>query len=181
VQDVLLSDKKRSRLFLPANRDLALHFRLRSLGSRVRGIENSQLVFSMTALRKLKGRPIMEVGKRTKKIDARFTEEEYKTILDLEQTLGIRKTDLVRAALLKNAKILAINAMELIALLDQAGAELGRSGNNINQLARHANILNKKGAVSSVIIERFNMLLEQYLSNQKDLETALRKIIRRMT
>jgi hypothetical protein len=134
----------------------------------------------MTALRKLKGRPLLKEGKRTKKIDARFTEQEYKEILELEMTLGIRKTDLVRAGLLKNSQPTIINAKELIAQLDQAGAELGRSGNNINQLAHYANILVKKSVLSPVVVERFNILLEQYLTNQKDLETALRKIIRMM-
>ncbi|MFS2185620.1 plasmid mobilization relaxosome protein MobC [Mucilaginibacter sp. Mucisp84] len=118
--------------------------------------------------------------KRIKKIDARFTEEEYKLVLEMENTLGIRKTDLVRNGLLKNGNAVIINAKELIGQLDSAGAELGRSGNNINQLARHANRLAKKGLLSPVVVERFNSLLEQYLVNQKDLETALRKIVRSM-
>jgi hypothetical protein len=118
--------------------------------------------------------------KRTKKIDARFTEDEYKLVVEMEQTLGIRKTDLVRNGLLKNGRAVIINAKELIGHLDKAGAELGRSGNNINQLARYANMLVKREVLSPVVAERFNILLEQYLANQKDLETALRKIIRMM-
>jgi hypothetical protein len=118
--------------------------------------------------------------KRTKKIDARFTADEYKQILEMERTLGIRKTDLIRNGLLKNAKTVIINAKELISQLDKTGAELGRSGNNINQLARYANILVKKETLSPVVAERFNILLEQYLANQRDLEAALRKIIRMM-
>ena len=117
---------------------------------------------------------------RTKKIDARFTEDEYKLVLELERTLGIRKTDLVRNGLLKNAKTVIINAKDLIGQLDRTGAELGRSGNNINQLARYANSLVKKEVLSPVVAERFNVLLEQYLANQRDLETTLRKIIRMM-
>jgi len=118
--------------------------------------------------------------KRTKKIDARFTEEEYKLVMEMEKTLGIRKTDLVRNGLLKNSRSVIINAKELIGHLDKAGAELGRSGNNINQLARYANMLNKKDILSPVVVERFNVLLGQYLDNQKELETVLRKIIRMM-
>lgn len=123
----------------------------------------------------------MKTGeKRTKKIDARFTEDEYKLVLEMEQTLGIRKTDLVRNGLLENSKPVIINAKELIRHLDKAGSELNRSGNNINQLARYANSLNKKDILSPVVVERFNILLGQYLDNQKDLETVLRKIIRMM-
>lgn len=124
------------------------------------------------------GRPAKTENKRIKKIDARFTEEEYNIVLELEKTLGIRKTDLVRTRLLQNAPLAVINGKELILVLNQIGAEIGRSGNNINQLAKYANILRKKGLLSVVISERFNILFEQYIQNQKLLEAALRKIIR---
>jgi hypothetical protein len=130
----------------------------------------------MTALRK-SGRPLLTAGKRTKKIDARFTEDEYKTVLALEKSLGVRKTDLVRTRLLQEAPAILINAKEVIAQLDAIGTELGRSGNNINQLAKYANILQNKGALSPVVTERFNLLFEKYVENQKSLETALRKVI----
>ena len=116
--------------------------------------------------------------KRVKKIDVRFTEEEFKVVLELEKTLGVRRTDLVRTRLLQDARLTIINAKELIAALDRVGTELGRCGNNINQLAKYANILNKYGRLSPVVIERFNVLFENYIENQKNLEAALRKIIR---
>ena len=132
----------------------------------------------MTFSRKVKGRPAKTAGKRTKKIDARFTEDEYKTILELEKTLGVRKTDLVRSRLLANARLTVVNAKELIALLDGVGTELGRCGNNINQLAKYGNVLSKHGRLSPVVMERFNVLFEGYIDTQKALEIALRKIIR---
>lgn len=125
-----------------------------------------------------KGRPVKEEGKRIRKIDARFTEDEYQVILELEKTLGIRKSDLVRNRLLQDARLAIVNAKELIGFLDSTGAEMGRCGNNINQLARYANTLNKKGVLSPVVIETFNVLFEQYIRNQRTLETALRRIIR---
>lgn len=125
-----------------------------------------------------KGRPLKETGKRIKKIDARFTQDEYDTILELEKTLGVRKTDLVRTRLLQDARLTIVNAKELIGFLDKVGAEMGRCGNNINQLARYANILKKKGVLSPIVSERFNILFEQYIQYQKQLEISLRKIIR---
>ena len=122
----------------------------------------------------------MKKENRTKKIDARFTETEYTIILALEKELGVRKTDLVRSRLLANAPAVVINAKELIQSLDSIGAELGRSGNNINQLARYANILNNKKVLSPVVMERFNTLFEQYIANQKILEIVLRRIVRAM-
>jgi hypothetical protein len=122
----------------------------------------------------------MKKDNRTKKIDARFTEAEYQLVLALEKELGVRKTDLVRMRLLSDAPAVVLNAKELIRSLDSIGAELGHSGNNINQLARYANILNKKRMLSPVVMERFNILFEQYISHQKNLEAALRSIVRAM-
>lgn len=124
------------------------------------------------------GRPQKTSGKRSRKIDARFTEDEYQVICELEKTLGLTKTELVRQRLLNDAGPMVVNAKHLIVLLDQVGAEMGRCGNNINQLAKYANILKKRGMLSPVVSERFIMLFEQYIENQKQLETALRRIIR---
>lgn len=118
--------------------------------------------------------------RRIKKIDARFTEDEYKVIEDLEAGLGMSKTDLVRSRLLATGPQIVVDAKALLAHLNDIGTELGRSGNNINQLARHANILNKKGRLEQGVFEQFNSLFSGYLENQQKLEIALRKILRTM-
>ncbi|MBS1500695.1 MAG: plasmid mobilization relaxosome protein MobC [Bacteroidetes bacterium] len=128
--------------------------------------------------RKQTGRPKMTEGKRTKKVTARFTEDEYKTISGLEETLGISKTDLVRERLLHGARLTIINAKELIDELAKIGTELGRSGNNINQFARYANTLNKKNVLSPQVMDSFNLLFAKNLENREALEITLRKIIR---
>lgn len=125
-----------------------------------------------------KGRPQLESGKRIKKIDARFTEDEYNLILSLEQTLGISKTELLRRKVLNNAGTTIINAKELIINLDNIFAEMGRVGNNINQLAKHANTLKLRGAMSPLIIEQFDSHFLKYLQLQQQLEISLRKVIR---
>jgi hypothetical protein len=130
------------------------------------------------AKRILKGRPVLLEGKRSKKIDARFTEDEYKVVLALEKELSIKKSDLIRRALLSNAPKVLVNAKEMLRLLDAIGLELSRSGNNLNQLARYANILKKRSMLSPVVVERFNYLFETYLSQQKDLDSSLRKVLR---
>ncbi|MEJ2884639.1 plasmid mobilization protein [Pedobacter sp. GR22-6] len=128
--------------------------------------------------RKLAGRPVLESGKRTRKIDVRFTEEEYQLIQDMEKTLDIKKTDIVRMRVLGSASSQLLNAKELIAALDSVGGELGKSGSNINQLARYANVLQNRGMLSVQVLEQFNLLFEKYLSNQQLLELTLRKIMR---
>jgi hypothetical protein len=81
---------------------------------------------------------------------------------------------------LSEAKKTIINSKELIKFLDTTGAEMGRIGNNINQLAKHANTLRLKGVLHPEIINHFNKLFEDYILVQQNFEAALRKIIRAM-
>jgi len=127
------------------------------------------------------GRPSKADANRTKKITVRFTEDEYRMIGELEETVGISKTDLVRERLLHSARLTIINAKELTAVLNAVGTELGRSGNNINQLARYANTLTKKNVLSLAVIEHFNTLFATHIENRRQLEAALRKIILALT
>jgi hypothetical protein len=129
---------------------------------------------------KRKGRPPLTEGRRTFKIDVRFTADEYKLILDMEQAVGISKTNLVRQRVLKNGDGTVINAKALISALNQIGAELGRSGNNLNQLAHYANVLNLKEILSPGVVERYLLLLEENLKSRSKLDATLRKIIRQL-
>jgi hypothetical protein len=124
------------------------------------------------------GRPPMVCGKRDKKIDVRFTSDEFELILKLEKTLGISKADLIRNRILTGSDRVIINAEQLMGALDLLGTEMGRAGNNINQLARYANALNRQGILSVVVAERFNILLLDYQELQKRLEVLLRRMIR---
>lgn len=128
--------------------------------------------------KKQPGRPLMVRGKRDQKIDVRFTRDEYELILKLEKTLGISKADLIRNRILKGSERLIVNAAQLICALDLLGTEMGRTGNNINQLARYANALNRQGMLSVVVVERYNILLGNYQELQKRLEVLLRRMIR---
>jgi hypothetical protein len=130
--------------------------------------------------KRLTGRPQLMEGKRNKRIIARFTELEYREVTELEIELGVSKTDLIRMRILSDAKKSVINSRELIKYLDDAGAEMGRIGNNINQLAKHANTLKLKGALNPAIIAQFNVLFEEYIQVQQKFEISLRKIIRAM-
>jgi|GEM_PF-5468542 Bacterial mobilisation protein (MobC). len=89
----------------------------------------------------------MKSGKRTKKVDVRL--------------------------LKRNTMV--INAKAIIDHLDLIGAELGRTGNNINQLARYANTLQKRGSLSMQIMNRFEVLFHKHIEIQNLLEVSLRK------
>ncbi|WP_255563123.1 plasmid mobilization relaxosome protein MobC [Mucilaginibacter sp. 21P] len=158
-QDVFLSDKK----------DLAL---------ALEGNGKHRNSFFQEESEMPKGRPRIDVGKRSKKFDVRFTEDEYKTILSLEKALGISKTELVRKRTLDKAAITLVNAKELIVSLDHIFAEMGRIGNNINQLAKHVNTLKLRGALSPLVVAQFDARLDLYIQIQQQLEVSLRKVIR---
>ncbi|WP_345947690.1 plasmid mobilization relaxosome protein MobC [Mucilaginibacter sp. PAMB04274] len=132
----------------------------------------------MTASGKLAGRPKLAGNKRSRKIDARFTEAEYETIVALEQQLGVSKTELVRMRLLNNGDQVLVNAKEVISKLDSIGIEMGRIGNNVNQLARHANLLNLQGNVPPYVVDQFNQLLSRYIGILQEVDTTFRRVIR---
>ena len=114
------------------------------------------------------------------RFELRLSEQELKQFLELEKSLSISRSDIVRIRVLKNADNMLVNGKELMKKLDATGAELGRSGNNINQLARHANILHKQGLLSQSIGTEFNSLLGEYIAIQQELEKVIRQIIRLM-
>lgn len=117
---------------------------------------------------------------KIRRFELRLSEQELQKLMELEKSLGISRADIVRIRVLKNSDRTLVNAKELMKNLDAVGAELGRSGNNINQLAKHANILQKQGLLSQSVAIEFNSLLGSYIREQQELEKIIRQIIRLM-
>lgn len=127
------------------------------------------------------GRPPMLTGKRTRIIKAKLTDDEFEALLHIQKESGLNRTEVIRRRVLYgSAAVTLINPAELLWSLDGIGAELGRAGNNINQLARHANVLNKQGRLSPQIVAYFNARFSDYISTQQELEKLLRQILREM-
>lgn len=127
------------------------------------------------------GRPPMLTGKRSRLIKAKLTDEEFSRLLEIQRTSGLNRMELIRRRVLHGSSATTnINTAELLVALDAIGAELGRSGNNINQLARHANILNRQGRLHPDIITEFNRLFSEYLRIQGSVEKSLRQLLRAM-
>ncbi|RZJ92353.1 MAG: plasmid mobilization relaxosome protein MobC [Chryseobacterium sp.] len=125
-----------------------------------------------------RGRPPLVSGKRIKKIDVRFTEEEFDLILVMEKASGMKKADLIRKKVLSEGESMLIDSKLMMNNLDATGQELSRAGNNINQLARYANILNQDGLLSGVLVDRLLLELRKYNKIKMDLERLMRKLIR---
>ena len=122
----------------------------------------------------------METGRRVRLIKAKLTEEEYQQFLTIEKQLGLNRSQIIKARILQDSFAVLVDGRQLLSALDSIGAELGRAGNNINQLARHANTLNKQGMFDGQLILEFNRLFGQYLLLQRELDTAMRQLIRLM-
>jgi len=125
-----------------------------------------------------RGRPEKLTGKRTKIIKAKLTEDEFNKVLEIEKVLGINRMELIRTRVLHHSDKILITGISLLKELDVLGAEMGRSGNNINQLARHANVLNNRGLLTETVLIEFNSLFRDYVRIRNDTEKALRQIIR---
>lgn len=118
---------------------------------------------------------------RTRKIDFRLTEDEYKSIEELAETFGLTKADLIRNRVLENTVPLVINKLEMIRELNTVSSELGKSGSNLNQLAHHANRMRIQGIVEPSTLKRLDLFFEQHNTILKELHIALRNIIRKLS
>ncbi len=119
----------------------------------------------------------MATGKREFLLKAKLTAEENKQVMNLTKQLGISRSELIKSRLLADHKQVLVHAGGLLVLLDQIGTELGRSGNNINQLARHANILSKRGMLDGDIVADFNALFSLYLAHHMEIQKLMRQLI----
>ena len=134
----------------------------------------------MDNYKKRRGRPPVVYGKRSKVISVVVTEDEYKLILAMAVESGIKKSQLIRTRVLGNANDIVVNARELLNRLDEIGAELGRSGKNINALVNYVNAVKQKGALAPPVAEKFMLLLANYIKIYQALEVAIRRIISAM-
>ena len=109
-----------------------------------------------------------------------LTLEEYNIFLKQYKLSG-RSTlaDYLRPLVLveKSARSM-VDRVKLIRHLDFIGMQVARIGNNINQLAKYANIQMKTGKIDQQTITRFNNQMEGYLKRQGELTKAYRALIR---
>ncbi len=123
------------------------------------------------------GAPKKEI-KKSKRVVVRLTENEQEKLILLEKETGIKRSNLFVLRVIENREFLITK--DVIQQLSNAGAEMGRVGNNINQLARHANIVFKTGPVSKHVIQDFEQLLERHIEIEKNIYAIFKNMYRVM-
>lgn len=118
--------------------------------------------------------------KRTIKLQIHVNAREYEILTEQHQISGLRYlSDYLRILILDEKKSrIIINKKKLIKQLDGIGAKISKIGNNINQIAKYANIQNKSGKVDQNTMIRFEKLMQDYLKEQRMLINAYRALVR---
>ena len=126
------------------------------------------------------GRPkLSETEKQAAQINIRCSIEQYNEIKRIAKDSDLSVTDYLLKRALNNKIVYNYNA--LIDQLNAVGTEFGRSENNINQLAKHANSLSKVGNLDKFLVERLNLVMVDYAKKSDDIRALLRSIRRELT
>lgn len=133
----------------------------------------------MEKKRRKGGRPFLDENeKQSCYVQARCTKEEQQKIKELANVHNVTLSDYILNSCL-NRK-LVVHKKELFQEFLKLNNELGMSGSNINQLAKHANRLNKVGDIDQSIINAMVILLEKYNQQVDEMRKAVRKIYKEM-
>jgi hypothetical protein len=124
------------------------------------------------------GRPPKNEGQKIKQAHLRLTEDQHKKLMELEDQIGLNRTDLFIKRVLENQDF--IITTDVLIQLAKVGAEMGKVGNNINQLAKHSNTIIKNHQLPSEIVSQYNDLLELHLVQERELYKVLRQMYRVM-
>lgn len=124
------------------------------------------------------GRPKILIGKRDKRIEIRLTEEEFYILQRLENETKLSRSLLFVNRILHQQDYFITN--DVVKELSSIGQEIGRIGVNINQMAKHCNTVIKSQSLNSKITEEFNKLMQEFLSEEKEINKLFRQMYRTM-
>lgn len=119
-----------------------------------------------------------KIPNRTRRFEVRLTETEFSKLQSMESESGVSRTDIIRQHVFRYTAAPVSDRKEILRQLDVIGATIGRIGNNINQLARHANELRLTGKPPTPTIESFLPLFDAYIKSQRETEKLLRQLLR---
>ncbi|WP_413998675.1 plasmid mobilization protein [Flavobacterium sp. W1B] len=129
---------------------------------------------------KKNGRPKLEKSLQRKlhSVKCYCTEEEKKQIIFIASQFNFTVSEYL---LIKSLdKRVVSNRIEMIASLDTLNLELFKGGNNINQLAKHANRIKNANGLDQTLFMNFINLLNIYVKKTNDIKSIINSIYREL-
>lgn len=109
-----------------------------------------------------------------------INDEEYRHLMNAFSSSGVKKmSEYLRNRLIETKGLYLHDPKAILKTLDDLGESVGRIGNNINQLAKYANVLTLKEKEDFEVIAEMNTLLKQYSLERKEMTLAIRALLRK--
>lgn len=126
------------------------------------------------------GRPeLLDEQKSTEIVKFRCSRSEKEELKKIAKTYNLSVSQyLLKKGL--NEKIIP-NRIELIASLDTLNLEIHKGGNNINQLARHANRIKNIDGLDQSLFLNYNLLLSDYVKKIESIKSVINSIYRELS
>jgi len=127
------------------------------------------------------GRPeITDDSGLTYRVNWKLNKEDRKKLEDGFKASGLKTmSEYLRFRLVETKDVYVHDPKEILKTLDFLGEEIGRIGNNINQLAKYANILLLKERLEPSVIDELNALLREYGAERKEIALAMRALFKK--
>lgn len=145
-------------------------------------IKNWKIIFG-TQIKKMKrkkgGRPLLaEDQKMTEKITLRCTKKDKEMLKEIAVICNLTLSEYLTKKGLDER--IVENRIKILESLNTVQLELARGGNNINQLAKHANQIKKIDGLDEKMMFSYNLLLSSYVKNMYSLRTIFKGIYREL-
>jgi len=128
------------------------------------------------------GRPKKKAKElKNKRLNLCFTEDEFRALQDEATTAGYKPDHLaiyVKTKLLSENSAVLHNPKMLFGALDKLGQELKKVGNNINQVARYVNYLDRNNMIDPNFIGEYNQHFKRMSEVQHEYALAIKAYLR---
>ena len=106
------------------------------------------------------------------------TSRDYNLLMEEYHLSGLGSVSaFLRYKILHKGKIIA-HPQAVLEQMDALGSEIGKAGNNINQIAKKIHIHDLSGNIPTSTIQDYNAVMTAYTASIKELTKAYRSLIR---